>query len=155
MQKFFPLVLGVLFVAACGGSSDVTAPATNTAAPTTTSSATATAVPATASSGLTVSCTLDAEQLKISCRATGEREGSQLKWTSTASWANSQGSRWDFKIDELIGTGTKVFLEECQGSNCQIVETSIDTSIVQLEALAARGTTPHPSEPPAGSELAG
>ena len=112
----------VLAIVGCGGgaSSDPTTP-----------SATATAVPATASSGLTVSCTLDAEQLKISCQATGQREGSQLKWTSTASWASSGGSQWEFTIDEgLIAPTAQVFLDECQGTNCQTIETSIDTSIL-------------------------
>ena len=106
-------------------------PPTTTAEPTTTATPTTTVAPTTtASNGLVANCTLDTEKLRISCKASGYEDGSRLTWTSTASWANSQGSQWDFKIDQLIGTGTKVFLEECQGSNCQIVETSIDTSIL-------------------------
>ena len=85
----------------------------------------------TAPVGLTVTCTLDVARAEISCQASGYQQGSQLTWTSTASWAASQGNQWDFTIGiELIAPTAEVFLEECQGSNCQIVETSIDTSIL-------------------------
>ncbi len=36
---------------------------------------------------LRVDCSLDTEQLRISCEAIGFKTGSQLTWTSTASWA--------------------------------------------------------------------
>ena len=87
---------------------------------------------------LTVDCTLDAEQLNISCQAIGYRTGSQLTWTSTASWANSGGDQWQFTIDEeLIAPITQVSLEECHGSICQIVRTSIDTSALVSEETAS------------------
>jgi hypothetical protein len=72
-----------------------------------------------------------------------------LTWTSTASWANSQGSQWDFEIDELTWPEAKVFIEECLGSSCQIVEVSIDTSMLdQPPPTTTTGTTPPTIPPP-------
>jgi hypothetical protein len=109
-----------------------TAAPTNTVAPTTTAPVTTTTVAPTASAapaGLSAICTLDSEHLRISCRATGHEEGSHLTWTSTASWAYGGGSQWEFTIDEeLLGLQARVLLEECQGSACQTVDTSVDTS---------------------------
>ena len=86
-------------------------------------------------------CTLGAEELKISCRASGYQDGSQLTWASSGSWAYGTGSQWDFTIhDELIAPTTEVFLEECQGSNCETVETMIDTSIL-VPSQSASSTT--------------
>ena len=96
---------------------------------------------------LTVDCTLDAEQLKMSCQAIGYRTGSQLTWTSTASWANSGGGQWQFTIDEeLIVPITQVSLEECHGSICQIVRTSIDTSALVSEETASRAVSAAPTQ---------
>jgi hypothetical protein len=81
--------------------------------------------------GLTVTCTLDVARAEISCQASSYQQGSQLTWTSTASWANSNGGQWDFTIlEELFAPTAEVLLEECQGSNCRTVEISIDTSIL-------------------------
>ena len=58
-----------------------------------------------------------------------------MTWTSTfwSGWGVS--SQWDFIIDdEVIGPEAKVFLEACQGSSCQTVETTIDISSVALAA---------------------
>ena len=96
-----------------------------------------------ATSGLIVNCTLDAEQLRISCQAIGYQTGSRLIWTSTASWANSGSSQWQFTIDaELIGPTAQVSLEECQGSICRTVKTSIDTSALVSEETAIPARVP-------------
>ena len=89
------------------------------------------ATPKTDVSGLSLGCTFNPEQLEISCQALGFQEGSQLTWTSTGSWANGGGSKWQFTIhDELINSTTQVSLEECVESSCQTVEASIDTSAI-------------------------
>jgi len=84
-----------------------------------------------AAADLTAICTLDAEQLRISCQANGYQEDSQLTWTSTAAWSYGGGSQWEFTInDELIAPTAEVFLEECRGTTCQTVVTTLDTSII-------------------------
>jgi len=89
------------------------------------------ATPKTDASGLSLDCTFNPEQLEISCQAIGFQEGSQLTWTSTGSWANGGGSKWQFTIhDELINSTTQVSLEECIESSCQTVEAAIDTSAI-------------------------
>jgi hypothetical protein len=89
-----------------------------------------------------VTCTLDVALADISCQASGYQEGAQLTWTSTASWANSGGHQWDFSIhDELVAPITSVFLEECRGSNCQTIETSIDTSALVPDSGVVPSTT--------------
>ena len=174
MRKYAVALVFLLVASACGGSSDTAAPsATATAAPTTTTPATTgqaatTAVPATTSQSTTttaaptttstpsttmapllelgIECTLEAQQLEISCKALGYQEGSQLTWTSTASWANSRGNQWQFVIDdELIGPAAQVFLEECQGSSCKTAETSVDTSTLVTEGGVATSTTSGPT----------
>ena len=132
-------------IAATTTVAPTTSAATTTVTPTT-SAATTTAVPA----GLTVSCALDREQLRISCRASGYQEGSHLGWTSTASWASGGGSQWDFTIhDELVAPTAEVFLEECQGTTCQTVVTTLDTSALVPEGGVAPSTTAVPTTPAA------
>lgn len=98
---------------------------------------------------LAVACTLDAKQLRISCKAIGFKIGSQLTWTSTASWAYSGGSQWQFTIhEELIATTAQVSLEECNGSSCQTVKTSIDTSILVSEDTSPQTFSPTPTKMP-------
>ena len=104
---------------------------------------------------LGVECTLEAQQLEISCRAFGYQEGSQLTWTSTASWADNRGDQWQFVIhDELIEPAAQVFLEECQGSSCKTVMTSLDTSALISEGEAASSTTVGPTVSNESGELA-
>ena len=94
---------------------------------------------------LAVDCILDAEQLIISCKATGYKTESQLTWTSTASWAYSRGNQWQFTIhEELIATIAQVSLEECHGSSCQTVKTSIDTSALVSEDKSPSTVSPAP-----------
>ncbi len=128
-------------VAALEAQATTVAP-TMTVASTTSAATTTSAVP----TGLTVICTLDGEQLRISCRASGYQEGSRLGWTSTASWASGGGSQWDFTIhDELVAPTAEVFLEECQGTTCQTVVTTLDTSALVPEGGVAPSTTAVPT----------
>jgi len=95
----------------------------------------------------------DAEEHEISCQAFGYQEAPQLTWTSTASWAYNVGEQWQFVIhDELIGPVAKIFLEECSGSDCQLVETSVDTSMIDSSnaALTATADSDPGSEPSSG-----
>jgi hypothetical protein len=109
--------------------------------------ATAQAVPAAANvlPVLTVECTLDTEQLKVSCQAIGYQTESLLMWTSTASWAYGEGDQWQFTIDEeLIAPTTQVSLEECQGSSCQTTNTLIDTSALVSKKTTSRAASTAP-----------
>tara|TARA_B100001123_G_scaffold417926_1_gene521280 strand:- start:268 stop:1974 length:1707 start_codon:yes stop_codon:yes gene_type:complete len=118
-----------------GGPANPPPTTTITAAPTTTTF-----------TGLAMDCTLDAEGLKISCRANGYQDGSQLTWASSGSWAYGTGSQWDFTIhDELIAPTTEVSLKECQGSNCETLKTVIDTSILMPSQSATPTTSAAPS----------
>ena len=94
-----------------------------------------------------ISCVLNKEENQITCVATNIREGSQLKWTSTASDAHSGGSKWQFTIyKQPVGDVEQVFLDICQGSTCQTFETSIDTSELVSESTR-KDTSPEPTTP--------
>ena len=107
-------------------------------------------------SGPKINCVLNKEENQIACMSTNIKEGSQLKWTSTASDAYIEGSKWQFSIyEQPVGNVAQVFLDICQGSTCQTLETSIDTSELGsmgmhkdtiLEA-AATPTGPTPKKP--------
>jgi hypothetical protein len=98
-------------------------------------------------SGLVVECALDEMHLRISCGASGFRAGSQLTWTSTASRENNRGNRWDFTVDsELTERPARVFLEECQGSDCQTIETLIDLSGRNSSHVTGPTATPRLTE---------
>ena len=78
--------------------------------------------------------------------------GSQLRWTSTASSAYGGGDQWDFAIhNQLISPTTEVLLEQCQGTVCETIVTSLDTSILvpsfseDSTGLAAPPTTSPPA----------
>ena len=148
MRTIASAVTLVLLASACGGGSDTAAPAPATAAPAT--AAPATAAPTTTvtvPAGFSAICTFNPEELRISCHASGNQPGSQLKWTSDASWAYSAGKQWDFVVDqELLGQQAQIFLEECSGSDCQLVETSVDTSMIDF-SNAAPTTTAVDSDP--------
>ena len=159
-------VVAMLLLVACGEDNqspvDIDATASVlTAVPAWTPEPTATAKPiaATVPSEPTITCALDAAQVEISCKAHGYQEGSQLKWTSTASWAYGGGAQWRFPIaDDLIVPTTQVFLEECRASICRTIEMSIDTSaLVSKETIvsaktpsdkATSATTPSPTSMP-------
>ncbi|MQF65457.1 hypothetical protein FIM04_05020, partial [SAR202 cluster bacterium AC-409-J13_OGT_754m] len=102
-----------------------------------------------------ISCVLSKEENQITCVSTNIKEGSQMKWTSTASYAYGGGSKWKFTIDQPVGSIEQVFLDICEGSTCQTFETSIDTSelVVVLiptttaTKVVAPTATPMPSAP--------
>ncbi len=95
-----------------------------------------------------ISCVLNKEENQITCVSTNIEEGSQLKWTSTASDTHSGGSKWQFTINKQpIGDVEQVFLDICQGSTCQTFETSIDTSELASETTH-KDTTPEPTTTP-------
>ena len=101
--------------------------------------------PAPVRSDLTVDCTVDAEQSRISCEAAGFQQDSQLTWTSTAAYSSGGGGRWQFIIDdELVAPSAEVFLEECRDASCRTIETLIDLSVL----ISDEGSLPPSSRDP-------
>ena len=108
-------------------------------------------VPCSEPTKLLANCTLYAEQLKVSCQASGYTEGPmlQLSWNSTATWFWHGGDLWEFDIERLPYPEIRVYLEECQGFSdgdvgrgaCQAVETLIDASEVDVSALLSEDTS--------------
>ena len=98
-------------------------------------------------SGPKISCALNKEANQISCISKNIQEGSQLKWTSTASDADNGGSKWQFTINKQpVDDIEQVFLEVCQRSTCQTFKTSIDTS--ELASVSTqKNITPEPTSP--------
>ena len=174
----------LLVASSCGGSSDIasstTTPIAKSAVPTTsaaptTAAAVATTDPATTTSasqaGLVAACTFDESAPRISCTASGNSAGSQLRWESNISGWNT-GPSYEIPLEQEYQLVPEVIvtLEECQGSSCQTVETSVDTSILvpspidQSTDLTAPSTTSVPStgggssdpstSSPAGTDLA-
>lgn len=80
-------------------------------------------------------CVLIEEEAQIKCESMNVEEGSQYRWTSTATDQDMGGNKWQFTINqEPIGDKEQVFLEICQGSNCQTLETSVDTSAISSDS---------------------
>ncbi len=97
--------------------------------------------PAPVRSDLAVNCTVDSEQLRISCEAAGFQQHSRLTWTSTVAYSSGGGGRWQFIIDDaLVAPSAQVFLEECRDASCRTIETLID-----LSALISDEGSPSPS----------
>ncbi len=120
------------------------APTTTVAAAiaTTTSGATtATQAPTTITSSpveLAVACLFDDSAPEIFCSATGETQGSQLRWESNvAGWQT--GPTYEFRLTEPHQLVPKVLviLQECHASDCVTVETSIDTSVLVVSSKVA------------------
>jgi hypothetical protein len=154
------LTVSLLLTVACSGGSDTNTAQVAPLTPTATvipSTPMATNQPATKSSsvkkstaldlGPKISCALNKEANQITCVSTNVKEGSQLKWTSTASDTYSGGGKWQFTISKQpIGNVEQVFLEICEGSICQTFETSIDTS--ELASVSTqKNITPEPTSP--------
>ena len=85
--------------------------------------------PTTPSTKPSITCNLDQEQRKVSCEATGYREGAQLNWSENASSKTWRGEVFEFVLyPEETVPKVRVALEICQVSSCHTVETVIDVS---------------------------
>ncbi len=76
-------------------------------------------------------CTFDESVPKISCQAVGVAQGSQLRWESNV-WGWTAGNSYDVELLEQYQLVPEVVvtLQECQGSDCELVTTTIDTSAI-------------------------
>ena len=87
-----------------------------------------------------MACDLDPGLAAVSCRAENFDRDSWLKWTSNATTRWGNGPQWDFELGEVpIPVVTVVSFEVCQGSDCQVVSTSVDTSTLASTAPADPG----------------
>ena len=150
MRKYAVALAFLLVVSGCGGSSDTATPATavapvatqaptttavsTTAVPTTTTVApTTTAAPTTtgAPEELAAVCTFDESVPKISCQAVGASQGSQLRWESNV-YGWKMGTSYEVELVEQYQLVPEaiVTLQECRGSDCESVTTTIDTSAI-------------------------
>ena len=110
-----------------------TAP-TTTAATTTSTAPTATEVPTTTAAvpvGLGAVCTFDDSIPKITCHASGTTQGSQLRWESNI-WGWSTGPSYEIPLEQeyQLVPEVVVTLQECDGSACMTVGTTVDTSVL-------------------------
>ena len=143
MKKYAVALAFLLVASGCGGSSDTATPATTattTAVPTTTiqadstAPATTTDAPTTTSAsqaGLTAACTFDESVPKISCHAVGFLQGSQLRWESNV-YGWQTGTSYEVELVEQYQLVPEaiVTLQQCQGSDCESVTTTIDMSAI-------------------------
>ena len=138
MRKYAVALTFLLVVSGCGGSSDTATPVTTVApvatqAPTTTVAAATTAAPTTtgAPEELAAVCTFDESVPKISCHAVGFAQSDQLRWESNVSgWKT--GASYEVELIEQYQLVSEaiVTLQKCQGSDCELVTTTIDTSAI-------------------------
>jgi hypothetical protein len=159
MRKYAVALTFLLVVSGCGGSSDTATPATTVAplvtqAPTTTVVPTTTATPTTQAPATTVAgsaelaavCTFDESVPKISCHAVGFAQSDQLRWESNV-YGHSQGTSYEVELVEqyqLVPEVT-VTLQECQGSDCESVTTTIDTSAIAQDLPDSSASTMAPT----------
>jgi len=105
---------------------------TTTVAPTTT--ATPTVAPTTttgAPAELAAVCTFDESVPKISCEAVGTSQGSQLRWESNVyGWKTGTSYEVEMVEEYQLVPEAIVTLQECQGSDCELVTTTIDMSAI-------------------------
>jgi len=153
------LLVALLVASACAGGSDTATPATTVAplvtqAPTTTVVPTTTATPTTQAPATTVAgpaelaaiCTFDESVPKISCHAVGFAQSDQLRWESNV-YGHSQGTSYEVELVEeyqLVPEVT-VTLQECQGSDCELVTTTIDTSAIAQGVPDSSASTTAPT----------
>ena len=80
--------------------------------------------------GLAALCSLDQEAARITCHSSGVSQAtqSQLTWESNIS-SRETGPTYEISIDEWVHA-VIVTLELCQGTDCEKVETYIDTAWV-------------------------
>ncbi|MBI00847.1 MAG: hypothetical protein CL467_09700 [Acidimicrobiaceae bacterium] len=79
---------------------------------------------------------------KISCEAVGTSQGSQLRWESNVyGWKTGTSYEVEMVEEYQLVPEAIVTLQECQGSDCELVTTTIDTSaIVQSSAATDSGS---------------
>ena len=106
---------------------------TTTAAPTTIAAPATTTAPTTteAPEELAAVCMFDDSVPKISCQAVGATQGSHLRWESNVYGWNT-GTFYEVELLEQhqLVPEVVVNLQECQGSDCESVTTTIDTSVI-------------------------
>ena len=149
MRKCAVAVTFLLVVSGCGGSSDTATPVATVApvatqAPTTTIAVTTTVAPTTtatptvapttttgAPAELAAVCTFDESVPKISCEAVGTSQGSQLRWESNVyGWKTGTSYEVEMVEEYQLVPEAIVTLQECQGSDCELVTTTIDMSAI-------------------------
>ena len=133
MKALALTVMPVLLASACGGSLDSAAP-TTAVVQTTSAAPTATEVHTTTATGpvkLAAVCTFDESVPMITCHASGATQGSQLRWDSNI-WGWNTGPSYEIRIEQehQLVPQVVVTLQECRGSTCETVETTIATSII-------------------------
>ena len=91
-------------------------------------------------------CSFDQSVPKITCDASGTTQGSRLRWESNV-WGWQTGPSYEAELVEehQLVPQVVVTLQECRGSNCETVETMIDTSILMLSQSASSTTSAAPS----------
>ncbi len=122
---------------------------TTVPAPTTSVAQTVTEAPTTTApgpAGLAAICSFDQSVPKISCYALGAAQGSQLRWESNI-WGWNTGPSYEVELIQAhqLVPQVVVTLQECRGSNCETVETMIDTSILVPSQSASSTTSAAPS----------
>ena len=123
---------------------------TTVPAPTTSVAQTVTEAPTTTApgpAGLAAACAFDDSVPEITCHASGTTQGSQLRWESNISgWTTGPSYEIRLEQEHQLVPEVVVALQECQGSNCQTVEASVDTSIL-VPSQSGSSTTPTTSMP--------
>ena len=124
--------------AATAAVSTTTVTSTTAATPTTQAPATTVA----GSAELAAVCTFEESVPKISCEAVGTSQGSQLRWESNVyGWKTGTSYEVEMVEEYQLVPEAIVTLQECQGSDCELVTTTIDTSaIVQSSAATDSGS---------------
>lgn len=80
---------------------------------------------------LSADCLFDESVPKISCKAIGTTQGSELRWESNVSgWVT--GSVYEFELKEhyQLVPEARITLEECVSSGCEEIVVIIDTSAI-------------------------
>jgi hypothetical protein len=94
-------------------------------------------------------CTFDESVPKISCHAVGFAQSDQLRWGSNV-YGWKTGTSYEFQLVEQYQLVSEVIvtLQECQGSDCESLSTTIDTSAI-AQTSSAIDETPSTTDDPA------
>ena len=145
MSKLRSVALSVLLLCACGAGPEnlrtSSSPSSTTSAVTTSTSPSNPGEVTTTSAvhaGLEAICDFDESIPKIFCRAHGTRGGSELRWESNVSgWTTGPTYEIELLESYQLVPQVVVTLQQCEQSDCQQVQTNIDTS-----GLASTSTQP-------------